>query len=194
MKVHVQSSSSVFYTYDGYISKPDADMLYSHCMDLQLDVKPPIVVYGKTVNQNRDVGFYSDVSMGYNYSRQIASAKPMTDVLRKLLAAVNTSLSTDFNGILINKYNNGSEYLGAHSDDERGLAKGSIVAGISLGAPRTFRIRSKADKSIVCDVDTQHGQLLVMAGEFQKEYTHEIPKRLKVKDPRISLTFRRHTQ
>ena len=33
-----------------------------------------------------------------------------------------------------------------------------------------------------------------MAGEFQKEFTHEIPMEKKKKKARISFTFRKHLQ
>lgn len=35
---------------------------------------------------------------------------------------------------------------------------------------------------------------MIMAGDFQKEFTHEIPMEKKKKNPRISFTFRRHLQ
>lgn len=36
------------------------------------------------------------------------------------------------------------------------------------------------------------GCLFVMDGDFQKEFTHEIPAQKKVTEMRISLTFRKH--
>jgi len=57
---------------------------------------------------------------------------------------------------------------------------------------RKFRIRDKSTKKIVLDYDHQPGTLLVMSGEFQKQFTHEIPIQKKIKDERISITFRHH--
>lgn len=37
-------------------------------VDAELDVKPEIQVFGKACHQQRNVGYYSDVSMHYNYS------------------------------------------------------------------------------------------------------------------------------
>ena len=42
------------------------------------------------------------------------------------------------------------------------------------------------------DVLTNSYELLHMGGDFQKEFTHEIPIEKKVKEPRISFTFRYH--
>lgn len=35
-----------------------------------------------------------------------------------------------------------------------------------------------------------NGSLLVMQGDVQRRYTHEIPKEKRIKDSRISITFR----
>jgi len=94
---------------------------------------------------------------------------------------------------LVNRYNDGNDYLGAHSDSKDGLDKGSIVAGISYGkGVRKFRIRNRKTKKIVIDYDHHAKTLIVMDGNFQNEFTHEIPKQKKIKDPRISLKRRIH--
>ena len=67
-----------------------------------------------------------------------------------------------------------------------------MVATISYGATRKFRIRNKQTKQIVLDYPLETGTLLIMQGEFQSEFTHEIPKELTIHNPRISITFRRH--
>ena len=115
-------------------------------------------------------------------------------MLSPLLEEINNSLNTNFNGILVNRYKNGEKYLSAHSDDENGLdKKNKMVVGLCYGAGiRKFRIRDKITKKIVLDYDQQPGTLLVMQGNFQQQFTHEIPVQKKVKDERISITFRNH--
>lgn len=171
--------------------------LYDVMNKLELDIKPEIRVYGKICHQQRDVGFYSDESSGYKYSKQQVSTFPLTKELRKVLEKVNKFLGTSFNGILVNKYNNGNEYLSAHSDSEIDLDKNCLVAGISYGTTRKFRIRDKKTKKIVNDYYHKPCTLIVMDNKeegnwFQKMYTHEIPKETTVKECRISLTFRKH--
>jgi len=69
------------------------------------------------------------------------------------------------------------------------------VAGICYGpAIRTFRIRNKETKKIILDHKHMPCSLLIMEGDFQKEFTHEIPIEKKIKEERISLTFRYHTK
>lgn len=171
--------------------------------DVDLEVKPSLVMYGKTVYQQRDIRFFSDTSEGYRYSGKLSKSLPMEDGMREITSSINSLLDCTFNGILFNRYNNGEEYIGAHSDSETGLSNG-IVACISYGATRTFRIRMKeqvectvdpdyAGKGkIYCDIPVENGDLLVMDGNFQKYFTHEIPVQKKVTEPRLSLTFRDH--
>ncbi len=158
--------------------------------------EPPIKIMGKSCKQRRNVAFYSDESEGYKYSGQTMKSLPLSNVelFPLLLEEINNSLNTNFNGILVNRYINGEKYLSAHSDDENGLDKNNkMVVGLSYGPGiRKFRIRDKITKKIVLDYDQQPCTLLVMSGEFQKEFTHEIPIQKLVKDERISLTFRNH--
>ena len=45
---------------------------------------------------------------------------------------------------------------------------------------------------IVQDIITRNNHLIQMAGNFQKEFTHEIPIEKYVKEVRYSFTFRKH--
>jgi len=67
----------------------------------QLEERPEIIVFDKVCRQQRWVGFFSDITEGYHYSND-----NMTD----LLFTVNTLLRTDFNGILVNTYQDGNDY------------------------------------------------------------------------------------
>ena len=155
--------------------------------------RPEIIVYGKKCNQPRDVGFFSDVSVGYFYSRQVMRALPLSLDLRELLNTVNVAYDAHFNGILVNKYCDGSDNVGRHSDSEFALDKHAGVVALSLGAVRTFRLRSTEDDKIVMDVPAREGFALQMRGaKFQSTFKHEIPVEKKVAAPRISFTFRRH--
>jgi len=156
-----------------------------------LDYHPPIMMYGKVCHQQRSVGFYSDVSCGYNYSKQKAPSKKMTPLLIQLLDFVNEVYQSEFNGVLVNKYESGSEYIGKHSDDERTLDAHAGVVMVSTGAVRTFRIRNKETGEKI-DIPMESDKIYQMWGDFQKEFTHEIPVQKKVLGVRYSFTFRKH--
>lgn len=159
----------------------------------EFEIEPRIVVYGKECRQPRDVQFRSDVSKGYFYSNQVMASKPLTAEMAELLAVVNEEFGAEYNGVLINRYKNGTKTVGAHADSEDGLDAGAGVVAISHGTQRLFRIRDKQTNRIVGDVRTRHHMALQMRGPgFQQKFTHEIPIEKRITDERISLTFRKH--
>lgn len=158
-----------------------------------LTVNPPLVMYGKPCTQHRSIGFFSDAASGYQYSSYTAASHPLTPALARLLAAVNARLEgARFNGVLVNRYADGSDYIGRHADNEKELDPGAGVIAAHWGASRTFRIRDLHSRKIVVDVPTCSRQLIQMAGAFQTEFTHEVPVQKRIAAPRVSFTFRTH--
>ena len=152
---------------------------------------PEIIVYGRMCKQRRSIGFFSDESVGYKYSGQMEKAQPLTENLRLLLNYINNKFESDFNGILVNKYRDGNDYISEHSDNEKEISDKGVIS-VSYGAVRKFRIRNKITKKIIKNIPTENYQIIEMAGNFQKEFLHGIPIEKKVKDERISFTFRKH--
>ncbi len=171
----------------------DRTLLENCVKDIEnlLDIKPPIKIYDKIVHQRRDVGFFSDKSIGYYYSKQLAKSKPMTLNLDLLLELTNELTNSNFNGILINRYNSGDDYIGSHSDDEKNIDESGVIS-ISFGGERIFRIRDKKTKEIIQDISINSMDIVQMGGDFQKEFTHEVPPTKKYVDIRYSFTFRHH--
>ena len=151
---------------------------------------PPIMVYGKKCYQRRSIGFFSDDEnvVGYYYSNQLAEKQPL-DSLKPLLKIINEKFNIDFNGILINKYKNGEEYISTHSDDEKELGPNPTIASISLGSERDLVFRNKINKEVL-PIPQTHGCLILIDGKTQKNWQHAIKKTRKVIGPRINLTFR----
>jgi len=169
--------------------------LLRDCESVQtmLQHKPKIRVFGKDAHMQRSVGFFSDDCAGYKYSGQTSNATLMTAELRRLLNYVNSRLGCNFNGILVNMYANGDEYISKHSDDESSLDPTAGVVSMTLGAERKFRIRDKKTNKIIVDVPTREDEMIQMSGAcFQKKYTHEIPIQ-KGMGKRVSFTFRYHS-
>lgn len=173
----------------------DIDLL-EECVEYtrdKLNEYPPIKIFDKICYQRRCVGFFSNESIGYKYSNQLSKSIFMSPCLIKLLETINNLFNAQYNGILVNLYKSGNDYISAHSDDETCLDKSGVVA-ISYGATRKFRIRNKKSKERVIDIPMTSGLIIQMSGEFQKEFTHEVPIEKRVKEERISFTFRRHTE
>src|SRR5437899_5743029 len=79
--------------------------------DLPLEVHPEIVVWGRVCKQKRCVGFFSDVSEGYRYSNRMMEAQPLTPILSNMVKKVNKDFDLDYNGVLVNLYSIGLEYI-----------------------------------------------------------------------------------
>lgn len=173
----------------------DLELIDLCCKDVKdrLVHRPEIKVFGKICHQPRDVGFFSDDSVGYRYSRQIMRSQSLTPSLSSLLEIINREFDANFNGILVNLYVDGNDSIGDHSDDEASIGKEGVIA-ISTGAVRKFRIRDKSSRKIVKDIEMEHGMILQMCGDFQKEFTHGIPVEKRIKESRISFTFRHHKE
>ena len=146
----------------------------------------------------RDGAFYGDPGTDYTYSGRTYKPLPWMPELLALRTRVeaaipdeafsNLSLArTGFNAVLCNRYLDGRDNVPLHADDEP--ETGSVIPSISLGAERLFRLRRK-DASVVFSERLIHGSLLIMAGDTQKNFRHEVPKEPGVTLPRINLTFR----
>ena len=191
---------TVIKTEKSYLNVYNTSGEYNDLMELciaeiiyKLLEKPQINIYGKSAIQHRSIGFFSNDSIGYYYSGQLAKSQSLSTNLSILLNKINTKFDAKFNGILVNKYNYGTDYIGAHSDDETSLDKCGVVC-ISNGAVRKFRIKNKITKKTIVDIPTISNNILHMGGDFQKEFTHEIPIEKKIKGVRYSFTFRKHNK
>jgi alkylated DNA repair dioxygenase AlkB len=177
----------------------NTEALRKEVFDLDYVYDLPIKLFGRVCHQHRGVLFLSDEISGYKYSGQLLESRPLPPSCAATLLRVNEILGTTFNAILLNMYRDGNDSIGAHSDSEAGLCSssyggmdGKIVASLSFGATRPFRIRRKGEKGFT-DIPLNDGDLCVMAGCFQDLYTHEIPASKRIPEPRVSLTFRYHS-
>jgi alkylated DNA repair dioxygenase AlkB len=95
------------------------------------------------------------------------------------------------NGLIANRYRDGADSISWHADDEPALGSRPLVVSVSLGARRTFRLRPR-DGGPTTLLELEHGDLLVMRGETQREFVHAINKSARPTGPRLSLTYRRY--
>lgn len=149
-----------------------------------------VLIFGKRVVTSRKVAWYGDTGCDYRYSGTTKQALPWNAALLDLKSAVERLSRESFNSCLLNLYHDGSEGMGWHSDDEREIVRDSAIASLSFGAERRFVFRHKETREKV-EVMLENGSLLVMQGETQRHWQHQLPKMAKVTAPRINLTFRR---
>ncbi len=154
--------------------------------------------FGKQCTMNRDQCVLSlDPNLTYTFSNTEMRSKPMSTDVCELLEMVNLMIAgANFNSILVNRYRDGKDYISAHADNEDGVDPVAGVVTISCGATRKLRIikKTKTSKEIVAEVAMTDGMLIHMGGsDFQRTFQHEVPREAKVKEERISFTFRRLT-
>lgn len=95
----------------------------------------------------------------------------------------------DLNSCLLNRYRDGNDYIGAHSDKELRGEHATVVT-LSLGSPRNFYFIKKSGGGIFKRIVLEPGDLCVMySPSTQQNFTHTVPKQAGVGE-RISLTFR----
>src|SRR5947209_4049343 len=147
----------------------------------------------------RDETYYGDPGTNYRYSRreykplawlpELLSLKTRVEEATPGVAYSSSGLPRlGYNAVLCNLYRNGNDSVGLHADAEPEM--GPVIASLSLGAKRLFRLKAQ-NGAVAFAERLPHGSLLIMAGQTQKNFKHEVPKEPDVIRPRINLTFRR---
>ena len=148
-----------------------------------------VFLFGQRRVLSRKVAWVGDGNFCYFYSGTSKMASPWTKPLLLIKERVERQCSHPLNSCLLNLYHDGSEGMGWHSDDEKTLGRNPVIASVSFGAERTFKLKHRESKEVV-SVLLEHGSLLVMKGETQHHWVHTVPKTKKVSKPRMNLTFR----
>lgn len=171
-----------------WLDATEADALLAILMAEQPWAARPIKVFGKEVMQPRLVAWCGDLP--YKYSGQVLEPVPFTPTLDALNRRVVEHVGVPFNHVLLNRYRDGRDNMGMHSDDERELGRDPIIAALSLGVTRKFVLRHKHRRKWRKHIQLTHGSLMVMGGACQHEFHHGVPKQASVTTERINVTFR----
>lgn len=179
-----------------WLSPGEASALQADLMDVVPWETHSILLFGRKVASPRLSCWIGDPGTGYTYSRTRFEPHAWPTSLTALRGRLEQTCGARFNSVLANLYRDGNDSMGWHSDDEPELGRQPVIASLSLGEPRTFRLRRKlprgtrATPAHTAQVPLLHGSLLRMAGDTQQLYRHEVPKSRRVAAARINLTFR----
>jgi alkylated DNA repair dioxygenase AlkB len=116
---------------------------------------------------------------------------PFPERMNKLKIAVEKLAGVAFTSCLLNLYRDGNDSNGWHADNEKELGQNPVIASLSLGETRKFKMKHRRDKSLKYDLDLVSGSLLIMKGGTQHHWLHQVPKTKRPVGERINLTFRR---
>ncbi|MFP4207525.1 MAG: alpha-ketoglutarate-dependent dioxygenase AlkB family protein [Wenzhouxiangella sp.] len=151
----------------------------------------PVRLFGRSIPQPRMTAFHGDPGVVYRYSGLSLNACRWSDELDQLRHLVQECSGERFNSVLCNLYRDGRDYMGWHADDEPELGPDPVVASLSFGAHRRFLLKRRDGSGDRLELILESGSLLIMGGDLQRHWLHQLPRALRVRSARINLTFRR---
>jgi alkylated DNA repair dioxygenase AlkB len=128
-----------------------------------------------------------DPRLSYRCPRPEAVPHPVLTLVR---AALTHRYDAPFGAAGCNYYRDGRDSVAFHRDRELRDRNDALVAVLTLGAERPFRLRPHAAKGVrSIDLSPASGDLLVMGGACQQTWEHGVPKVARA-GPRVSVTWR----
>ncbi len=149
-----------------------------------------ITLFGKTYKQPRLTALYANNGNPYTYSNITMRPKIFTPALKDIKVDIEQLTSQQFTSVLLNRYRDGNDSNGWHADNEKALGINPVIASLSLGETRPFHFKHRQLKEERHKLNLNHGSLLIMKGEMQHYWLHQIAKTKKQIGERINLTFR----
>ncbi len=165
--------------------------------NLQPEENGKIKIYGKVIDVPRKQQAYMKP---YWFSGMQHEALTLPKEFESFLELANSSkyaTTHSFNEMLVNWYKDGNDYIGPHVDDPKqhiyDEQYGFVVYSLTYHEPgndRVFRIKPKSGGSDRIDIPLEDGLLVVMGGDMQNHYKHQVPKTSKKCGRRINITLR----
>ena len=179
-----------------WLAPAQADALFAALRGAVAWENHRIRLFGREVASPRLSCWIGDAGADYTYSGTRFAPRPWPPALAALRPRIEMACGARFNSVLANLYRDGNDAMGWHSDDEPELGAQPVIASLSLGAERLFRLRRRLPRGVPARAaDTlrlplPHGSLLRMAGDTQRQYRHDLPRSRAPVAARINLTFR----
>ncbi|PWB23615.1 alpha-ketoglutarate-dependent dioxygenase AlkB family protein [Flavobacterium sp. HTF] len=173
---------------DNFFTKEESDHFYEKLLHQTKWRGYQMEIFDKTVTAPRMIAWYEDKdNIGADQN-----GPDWTYDLLTIRSRVEKETQLEFNSLLLNLYRNGNDGVGWHSDKENNPGKDPIIASVTFGETRIFRLRHKFRKDIAqVEIPLHHGSFLLMAGTTNSFWQHQVPKTARNVLPRINLTFRR---
>lgn len=169
---------------DSFISKEDSDFYYKRFLDSTEWTEYEMKMYDKNVKAPRLISWHEDSDLDN-------SAKAFTKDLNDIRLKVQNETKQHFNAVLLNLYRNGNDSVSWHSDKIHRTSIDPVIASVSFGETRMFKLRHKTRKDIpIVEIPLYHGTFLLMSGTTNSFWEHQVPRTSRKILPRINLTFR----
>ncbi|MEV7731295.1 alpha-ketoglutarate-dependent dioxygenase AlkB [Streptomyces sp. NPDC088921] len=117
----------------------------------------------------------------------------LTEAREALTAHYGEELGEPFTTAGLCYYRDGRDSVAWHGDRTgRGAREDTMVAILSVGAPRDLVLRPARGGAETVRRPLGHGDLIVMGGSCQRTWEHAVPKSTRATGPRMSIQFRPH--
>jgi len=181
--------AEVYYLPNFYSVKKSVSYYHQLLNDIawQQDI---IKIFGKEIPIPRLQAFYGDEGLSYKYSNINLKAKKWNNLLLEIKTDITNKTAIALNSVLLNLYRTGNDSNGWHADDEASLGENPAIVSVSFGSKRYFNFKHKKNKNLKAKIELQNGSLLIMKGQTQHFWLHQIAKTKKTLGPRINLTYR----
>ena len=159
-----------------------------------------ITMFGRSFDLPRKTAWFGDPGLRYTYSGISMEPLAWTRTLLGIRARVEEASGSTFNSVLLNFYRDGRDSVSWHSDDEPELGEDPVIGSVSFGLERPFRLRHKAvhardaertNRPVQLTLSLPNGSYLEMGAGIQRCWAHQLPKRPRLTEERINLTFRK---
>jgi len=175
--------------YPDFLSKSESDNYFHLLKNEILWKQESMNMYGKQVMFPRLTAWYGDNDKPYTFSGITLRPHSWTKELFEIKNKIEPFANTQFNSVLLNQYRNGNDSISWHTDAEKELGLNPIIGSVNFGATRKFQLRHIKTKEKI-EIELTHGSLLIMQGELQHFWQHQVPKTTQEVSERINLTFR----
>ena len=139
--------------------------------------------------EKRGTCWLSDIpDLEFEYSGKKMIPQKIPEIIKKIKSLIYKDFGINFDGVLVNYYENGGVGMGYHSDPVDDKWDNNFII-YSLGDERKLIFREKENKEVKINFDFKNGDLLYMYDDCQERYEHSIRKN-KSELPRISLVFK----
>lgn len=176
--------------YTNCFSKTESDTYFERLRTTTNWQEDDITIFGKTYKQPRLTALYSNTEKSYSYSSMTMYPNIFSKDILDIKSKVESLSNHNFNTVLLNFYRNGNDSNGWHADNEKELGKHPVIASVTFGEERPFHFKHRTLKEQRHKLILKHGSLLIMKGQMQEHWLHQIAKTKKDIGERINLTFR----
>lgn len=169
-------NDDIIVKYTDFLSENNADITNYHNLELS---QHTVKIFGKLIPTPRLQDAYGDDGLFYSFSGATLKSRNWTPFLLGVKKEVENLTGLEFNFVLINRYKDGKDYIGYHSDDEKELHGPIVYVTVCEDREgRDFCFKNNKSKNVT-KTKLSHNSCVIFGQDINSKYKHSIPKRSK---------------